>query len=174
VFAALDMLELATAEQMLAGAAEADDAIVRLVMGIPARAGSEIIRSEGAGFLLCETRTHAQARNAKILASVRFRAHTRGSLDALFSLVPKPRNKALSRVLVAAPSLQLQCSLGSSAWSNVSAVDISQRSGFHEAIGGIAYAAAVGLLADGGVREVLVVTHSEESAYALLLAHPEA
>jgi 3-oxoacyl-[acyl-carrier-protein] synthase II len=163
------------AEALVAGAVEeASDIAERILARLFSRSevGSVLPRSEGAGAVVVESEDHANSRGAPVRARLvaSYEWH-HGGVDPL-SGVRGPRDSERSRVVLARESDDMAKILSSSPWRHVPRLSVGPRAGEHEALGGIAVAASVGLLGEGEVEEVLVVGLAKGRGYALLLAAP--
>ncbi len=167
---ALSLLELGMAEAIVAGAAEAQDAIVDRVLGNSAQGGSEVPRSEGAAFLTLESWPGEAARAKAALAVVA--VHEQVLAEPLAALQAHPPRAGRERGAVVHALLggEFERALRASAWSDRRLLTPLPRSGFHEAAGAIALAAAVGLVASGEADEVLIWSGAERGHLTILLA----
>jgi hypothetical protein len=86
--------------------------------------------------------------------------------------MPAPREPARARVVMARENGGSETILAGTPWQDVRRLSVGPRVGQHEGLGGVAIAAAAGLLAGGDTREVLVIGLSKARGHALLLAAP--
>jgi 3-oxoacyl-[acyl-carrier-protein] synthase II len=172
---AVELVAHGEADVMVAGAVEeASDIAERILVGLFARSQAELDtpRGEGAAAVVLEAREHAEARGARIIARVE-RVHSwRNGAESPMSSVPPPRDLDRARVLLARESSSADELLEQSAWRPARRILLAPRAGQHEGLGGIAVAAAAGLLGEGEASEVLVVGLSKDRGYALILALP--
>lgn len=172
---AAELVAHGEAEVVVAGAVEeASDIAERILAGLFARSRVELDRprAEGAAAVVLEEEVHAATRGARVLARVVSIHEWRGGATSLLSAIPAPRDVALARVVLARIHEGAEALLDASAWRDVERVSVSPAAGQHEGLGGIAVAAAVGLLSDGKAGEVLVIGLSIGRGYALTLASP--
>lgn len=151
---ALALLAAGQAERFVAGGADGFDPIVGSVLGDHVTELGRIPRSEGAGFLVLETPESARARGGRILAWVEAQLSLRAA-DEFSTHLPAPVNPERARVVTGALSREHQRWLAASAWGGCARSSVLPSSGFHEAVGGVALAAAVAGLARGEAEEVL-------------------
>ena len=166
VSVAISLLELGLAPALLAGAAEAKDAIVDAVLGPD---GS---RSEGGGFVVLEELPTALARGRVPLAVVAEHQALRGASGRAFAALPAPPSKACI-VTGFLPSAVAGLLRGSS-WGGVRLFSLPAILGQHEAIGATALAVAVAEVASGGAEQALVVTADVDTVYVTRLCRYEA
>jgi 3-oxoacyl-[acyl-carrier-protein] synthase II len=165
VSVAISCLELGLARAVLAGAAEAHDAIVDSVLG-----GN---RGEGSGFVVLEAASAAEARGRVALARVVEHRAVRGDAVRAFAALSAPL--ATNKVCVVTgrlPSAALGA-LRRSAWHAAPTHDLSSRIGYHEALGALALAVAAAEVASGRSEQALVVTADVDTVYVTELARPE-
>jgi 3-oxoacyl-[acyl-carrier-protein] synthase II len=153
---------------------EASDIAERILVGLFARSDAELDmpRSEGAAAVVLESEEYALARAARIRARVVAIHEWRNGAPSPLALLPAPRDIASSRVVLSRENGGADTLLDASAWKAVERLSVGPRAGQHEALGGIAIAASVGLLGDGTASEVLVVGLAKARGYALILAAP--
>jgi len=166
VSVAIALLELGLAPALLAGAAEAKDAIVDAVLGAD---GS---RSEGGGFVVLEELPVALARGRMPLAVVAEHHALRGVARRAFAALPPPPSKACIVAGYLPPALAGV--LHGSSWGGVRLCSLPTTLGQHEAIGATALAVAVAEVASGGAEQALVVTADVELVYLTRLCRYEA
>jgi 3-oxoacyl-[acyl-carrier-protein] synthase II len=172
---AAELVERGEADAVVAGAVEeASDIAERILVGLFARSRAELElpRGEGAAALVLEAEDHAEARGARVLARiVRVHEWRRGAPNPL-SLLPPPKDADAARVVLSREHEGAEVSFDATAWRDVARSSVGPRAGQHEGLGAIAVAAAVGLLGQGRVKEVLVIGLSVGRGYALTLALP--
>jgi 3-oxoacyl-[acyl-carrier-protein] synthase II len=162
---ALSLLELSQAEGIVSGAAEARDAIVERVLG-PLRRGALFnARTEGAAFLTIEEEAVARQRGARVLARILAHVQILTAPDAELSLHQPKRAPERGAVVHGIVDERFQAAVAASPWAERRARALLARSGFHEALGAMALASAVGLLAAGAADEVLVLSGAGERGY---------
>lgn len=171
--AACELLELGVAERIVAGAVAPRDAIVERVLGplLDPSGFRAAARGQGAGFALLAAES-ATAAPSRALADVRLRCTGELADEPGLSGVPElqPGWRALVVLGVAGP--ELRRALDGSSWSATPRVDLATEHGYHEALGAIAIAVAVELLAGGGLDRVLVLSGSGRAFSACLLGRP--
>jgi hypothetical protein len=86
--------------------------------------------------------------------------------------VRPPKDVSGARVILARESGDADTLLEESPWRVVQRLLVGLRAGQHEGLGGIAIAAAAGLLGEGEATEILVIGLSKDRGYALTLALP--
>lgn len=151
---ALSLLSAGQADRLIAGGADALDPIVQSLLGDHVTATGRVPRSEGAGFLVLEALEVARARGARILAWLEARDCI-GLRDGFASSVRPPANVERARVVTSAISPGHEQWLAGSAWGGCARRSVLSSAGFHEAVGGVALAEAVALLARGEADEAL-------------------
>jgi 3-oxoacyl-[acyl-carrier-protein] synthase II len=125
--------------------------------------------SEGASALVIERGADAAARGRTPLARVTFWQSVRGlAADGVSAAAGVPPPRQGSKV-VAEPAVQTDKLLTGSAWSGVERLTTASIAGDHVGLGGVALAAAAGLVAHGGASSVLVLGEAPERSYAFLL-----
>jgi 3-oxoacyl-[acyl-carrier-protein] synthase II len=159
VSVAISLLELGLGGAMLAGAAEAHDAIVDAVLagarGVP--------RGEGGGFVLLEALPVALRRGRAPLAIVSDHRSFHVDSSAEFAALPAPTHEACVLTGFLPPSVAGL--LSRSAWGDVRRFDLPEQLGFHEAIGAAALSLAAAELAAGGAEQALVVSSDRDTVY---------
>ncbi len=171
---ALSLLELELTGGIVAGAAEARDAIIERVLGASRRSGAVLPRSEGAAFVTIEEQAAARARGVAPLALivVHVQLEVLGELDAALLAHPPRARRERGAVVHGALGDDGERALRASAWGDRRLLSPLPRSGFHEAAGAIAIAAAVGLVGSGQVDEALVLSGTNGRGHLTLLAAP--
>jgi 3-oxoacyl-[acyl-carrier-protein] synthase II len=172
---AVELLESGEAEVVVAGAVEeASDIAERILVGLFARSRAELElpRGEGAAAIVLESGDHAAARGARVLSRVVGVHEWRNGAPSPLSLLLPPKDASAARVVLPREHEGAEVSLDASAWRDVARAAVGPRAGQHEGLGAIAVAAAVGLLAQGKVKEVLVIGLAVGRGYALTLAVP--
>jgi 3-oxoacyl-[acyl-carrier-protein] synthase II len=161
------------ADAIVAGSVEeASDIAERILVALFARSEAErdARRSEGAAAVVLESEERATARGAKVLARLEgIWSFTNGAVAPLASLAP-PKDFASARVILARDCDDAGGLVDATSWRDAPRLFVAPRAGQHEGLGGIAVAAAAGLLAQGTAREVLVVGLSKGRGFALTLA----
>lgn len=156
---ACDLIELGLASRMIAAGIAPRDAIVDRVLG-PLH-GADGDRGEGAGFALIAESASAPA-GAPALVEVLGR-YGGASLVEL----PAPSERAL--VVLGAADASTRGWLEQSAWAAVAVRDLVTEHRHHEALGSLALAVAVELLADNRAELALVLSGSSGKSSAVLL-----
>jgi 3-oxoacyl-[acyl-carrier-protein] synthase II len=164
VSVALSCLDLGLARAVLAGAAEARDAIVDSVLG-----GN---RGEGGGFVVLEAASSAEARGRVALACVVEHRAVRGDALRAFAGLSAPLGASEACVVTGRLPSAVAGALARSAWQGVSSYDLSSRVGYHEALGALALAVAAAEVASGRAEQALVVTADLDAVYLTQLARP--
>jgi len=175
VLQALELVAQGEAEVVVAGSVEeASEIAERILVGLFARSQAELDmpRAEGAAAVVLEAEGHAHARGARVLARVGSIYEWRNGAPSPLAPVPGPRSAKDARVILSRENGGAESLLDSSAWRDVERLSVGPRAGQHEGLGGIAIAAAVGLLGQAEAKEVLVIGLSKGRGYALMLAAP--
>ena len=159
VSVAIALLELGLASAVVAGSAEAHDAVVDVVLG----GARPTERSEGGGFVVLECLPAALARGHAPLAVVALHTALRGDPAHAFAALAPPAARACL-VTGFLPSA-VAGRLARSSWQSVAAHVIPDLLGYHEAIGAAALAIAVAELARGNADEALIVTAEVDTVY---------
>ena len=170
---ACSLLRNRAANAMVAGGAEARDTIVTKVLGPLCGGEEQAPRSEGAGFVVIERRHTALERGARPLAEISGGAYGFGRMAELLTELSGPRDAARACIVFSAEAgelPELSASLAGSAWARVESSSVRERCGFHEAIGGVAVAAAAGRIAQGEIDDALVVSRAQGRIYLLHLS----
>lgn len=156
-------VELGLAGAVVAGSAEPEDGIVAHVLG-PLLAGRPAAADEGAGFVVIESRAHAEGRGAPVLAELAAIAIDARELSS-------PRDAARARVILAEDDAADQL-LAGSPWAEVARLSLGEHVGRHEARGAFALSAAAALIASGHAEEVLAVGRERDRARMIHLVAP--
>lgn len=170
-FVACDWIEAGIARMFIAGSAEPFDASVSAVLGPVCESEGALPRSEGAGWVLLEAEDAARARGAQIAALLRRRYQLPVS-DFVNAQIEPPQNPARALVVIGQGLSRLEPVLARSGWGAVRVRSVAERTGWHEGVGGFSLAAAIALIMEKGVDEVLVVGHTAARAYLLHLTGP--
>lgn len=170
--AGADLLSLGVAERVVVGALAPHDSIVERVLGPlldPARA-ERVPRGEGAGFLLLQAQRADEA-DGQELALLLGRYFGRLEPGQELKGLPEPELPAARlRVLLGATSREMREALGRCSWRVAPLLQLPAGHGYHEALGAVALAHAVELLAQPGeVSRVLVLGGSARTFSAFLL-----
>ena len=161
-------LELGLASAVVAGSAEAHDAVVDVVLG----AARPAQRSEGGGFVVLESLPDVLARGHTPLAMVAQHDALRGDPERAFAALAPPVARAcLITGFLPSP---VAGRLARSAWQGVAARVVPLLLGYHEAMGAVALAIAVAEVSAGNADEVLVVTAEVDTVYLTRLVRYEA
>jgi len=166
VSVAISLLELGLAPALLAGAAEARDAIVDAVLGPD---GS---RSEGGGFVVLEELPAALSRGHVPLAVVAEHRALRAGVEQAFAALAAPPSRACVVAGLLPPNFAGL--LARSRWGKAPVFSVLETLGQHEAIGAAALVVAVAEVASGGVEQALVVTADVDTVYLTRLCRYEA
>ncbi len=166
VSVAISLLELGLAPALLAGAAEARDAIVDAVLR------DDGSRSEGGGFVVLEQLPAALSRGRVPLAVVAEHHALRGAPGPAFAALPPPPPSACIVAGFIAPALAGV--LERSKWSQVRLCSLPAILGQHEAIGATALSVAVAEVASGAAEQALVITADVNTVYLTRLCRYEA
>lgn len=161
---ACDWIDADVGQSFIAGSAEPFDASVSAVLGPVCEGEGALPRSEGAGWLLVESEAAARTRGVPALALVRGRYQIAASDFSTARILP-PANAARALVVIAQSLGRLESMLLRSGWGSVQVRSVAERTGWHEGAGGFALAAAVALIVEKEVDEVLVVGQSSARAY---------
>jgi len=166
VSVAISLLELGLAPAVLAGAAEARDAIVDAVLG------GDGSRSEGGGFVVLEELPATLARGGVPLAVVAEHHALRAAPEQAFAALPPPPSRAC--IVAGFLPSALAGVLERSAWGKVPLSSLPTTLGQHEAIGATALAVAVAEVASGAAEQALIVTGDVDTVYLTRLCRYEA
>jgi 3-oxoacyl-[acyl-carrier-protein] synthase II len=166
VSVAISLLELGLAPAVLAGAAEARDAIVDAVLA------GDGLRGEGGGFVVLEELPAALARGRQPLAVVAEHRATRGAAEQAFAGLPPPPPAAC--IVTGFLPSAIAGVLARSAWADVRLCSLPATLGQHEAIGATALSVAVSEVASGAAEQALVVTADVDTLYLTRLCRYEA
>jgi len=172
---AAELVAHGEADVIVAGAVEeASDIAERILVGLFARSQAELDtpRGEGAAAVVLEARAHAEARGARLLARIEQVHMWRNGTPSPLGAVRPPREVATARVILARENGDAGALLDESPWRSVERLLVAPRAGQHEGLGGIAIAAAAGLLGERAASEVLVIGLARDRGYALTLASP--
>lgn len=167
---AADLVGQGVAAGMVAGSAEAADTWVAEVLGPLWGPGLDQPRSEGAGFVVLERPGAARGRT---LALLRRRVQRWGAPELAVAALEAPRARDRAVLLLATPSEALRDAIQRSAWAGVVERSLAAAVGWHEAIGGVALAAAAASLARGDCDEVLVGSAAQGRVYLFHLTRPD-
>ncbi len=155
-------------DRVIAGAAEpADPFIARVLSPLHGRKGPS--RGQGAGWIVLEAAEAAEARGARVYAELAAWLCEWSLPKAALRALPPPLGAGGERVLCANVAPELVSVLDDSAWGSVSRVAIAAQTGEHEALGGMALAAAAALVHQAALTSVLVCGFSRGRHYAALL-----
>jgi 3-oxoacyl-[acyl-carrier-protein] synthase II len=165
VSVAISLLELGLASALVAGAAEARDAIVDEVLG------ADGARSEGGGFVVLEELSTALARGRVPLAVVAEHRAFRGAPERAFASLPAPPSSAC--IVAGFLPSPLAGVLARSPWRDVRLHSLPGALGQHEAIGAAALTVAVAEVASGRVEQALVLTADVDTVYLTRLCRHE-
>jgi 3-oxoacyl-[acyl-carrier-protein] synthase II len=171
----VELVALGEADVIVAGSIEgASEIAERILVGLFSRSPAEADtpRSEGAGALVLEDEDHAQTRGARVLARVGTVHEWRNGADSPLESIPLSVSPERARVILPRANGGVDALLEASPWRSVARLLVGPRAGQHEGLGGIALAAAAGLIGEGEVQEVLVVGLSIGRGYAMILAAP--
>jgi 3-oxoacyl-[acyl-carrier-protein] synthase II len=166
---ACELVEAGEAPAIVAGSVEELSAITERVLG-PVCAGSASwsgVRSEGSAAIVLEDAAHAAQRGAKPLCRVAFVATGRGGFARGAARLPAPESSAL--VVVARRDDAMFRALAETPWRDVPTVEVARRAGHHEGLGGVAVAAGASAIAEGRVRQVLVLGLAPDRWVTLVL-----
>jgi 3-oxoacyl-[acyl-carrier-protein] synthase II len=170
---AVSLLELGTAEAIIAGAVQAHDALVAQLGPRAPVAGTPIARSEGGGFVVVETRASANGRGKASLAELVAHIEQRAAPDLTEPVWSVPLDPARARVVLGTQESPWKAYLDQSPWAAVERRHVLPRVGFHEASGAIALGVAVASI-QGGCGEVLVFSGEPGHGYISRLRSSEA
>ena len=157
VSVAISLLELGLAPAVLAGAAEARDAIVDAVLSGDGQ------RSEGGGFVVLEELPAVLARGRVPLAVIAEHRAWRAAPERAFAALPPPPSRAC--IVTGFLPSPLAGMLERSTWGKSRLCSLPATLGQHEAIGAAALAVAVAEIASGAVEQALVVTADVDTVY---------
>jgi 3-oxoacyl-[acyl-carrier-protein] synthase II len=168
---ACDWIDANVGRSFIAGSAEPFDASVSAVLGPVCESEGALPRSEGAGFLLVESVEAARSRGVSVSAVVRARYQVPAGEFSTASIQP-PVSGARALVVIAQSLGRIESLLSRSGWGAVQVRSVAERTGWHEGVGGFALAAAVALIMEKEVSEVLVVGHTSARAFLFHLTAP--
>ena len=136
--------------------------------------GNRPPRREGASAVALASERAAQERGLPVLAIVEQALAFEDSSSILDTLGAPPAGEGEAQVVLGGWSAPVEALLDRSTWRSVPRVSVAERSGSHEAAGGVALAAAAALLAQpGGPKKTLCIGSARGWAHAILLAAPE-
>ena len=167
VSVAVSLIELGLASAVLAGSAEARDAIVDAVLGGASRAP----RSEGGGFVLLEPLSEARARGRQPLCVVAEHQVIHGDPARELALLVAPSARAC--VVTGFLPAAVAGALARSAWGDVVPHCLPTVLGYHEALGAAALVVAAASIAAGEAEQALVVTADVDTVYLTRLLRAE-
>jgi 3-oxoacyl-[acyl-carrier-protein] synthase II len=164
VASALAMIELGTADAVLAGAIESIDPVV--VELSPASLG--VPRAEGGAFLVLESSASLRARGGAALARLVACDEERGSRR---TPIDAPAAIERARVIFVSEERALKERLAGTAWARVAVLTIATPAeGGHEASGALALARAAELVRAGVADEVLVLAGGADRRFVTRFA----
>lgn len=163
VAVAVSLLELGLAAAVVAGAAEAQDAIVDAVLG-----GQ---RGEGGGFVVLETARAARERGRAPMAVLVEQRASRGEPSRAFDGLSAPPARAC--VVSGRLSSPVAGALARSSWGGAALHSLPARLGFHEALGALALVVAAAEVFAERAEQALVVTADLDSVYVSRLERYE-
>ncbi|MEP7126757.1 MAG: beta-ketoacyl-[acyl-carrier-protein] synthase family protein, partial [Byssovorax sp.] len=168
VACAADLIVAGEADAVVASGGTAVDRLFDQALG-PACLDSatwRAPRTEGTSAVVIETEEHAASRGVGAIAVL---AGWWSGVTLKEWLPPAPAQSARAIVVLSREDETLVAYLGERGWAGARVILVAPRSGDHEAVGGIALAAAVGALAAGRVDEALVVERTPGRWTATLL-----
>jgi 3-oxoacyl-[acyl-carrier-protein] synthase II len=177
---AAELIAHGEADALVAGAMEEASVIVESVFSVlfaratPDASARDGSRGEGAGAIVLEASSAAEARGARVLARLASAVEWRdaGGSAALGSLPSPEALGAGARVVLARPVAEIDALLAPTPWSAVPRVSCRARAGDHEALGAVALVVGTSLIARGEARTVLVLGLARGRGYAFVLAEP--
>jgi 3-oxoacyl-[acyl-carrier-protein] synthase II len=175
VMQAMDLIASGEADAIAAGdVQEANGVVERILVQLFARTEAEgaAKRGEGAGAVVLEAEEAAAARGAVPLARVSHVTTWRSYGAEVLPALPPPGAPRTAVVVFPRHSADLAPLLAKTAWSTVEQRTCAGSGGEHEALGVIAIAAAVSLIANGEIREALVVGRARGRGVAVVLVAP--
>ena len=175
VMQAVELLASGEADAIAAGdVQEANGVVEGILVRLFARTESEGVakRGEGAGALVLEAEEAARARGGAPLARVAHVTSWRSHGAEVLPVLPPPLTPRAAAVVFPRDSSDLAPLLADTAWGTVAQQTCAGSGGEHEALGVIAIAAAVSLIARGEVREALIVGRARGRGYAVVLVAP--
>ena len=156
------LIELGACDALLAGAAEAHDAVV-------SAASSELgPRSEGAGCVLLESESAARRRGRVPLACVVAYEQQSAATPFERATVSPPRAAERARVLLVGSDAETERELERSPWSGVAQTRLLPHTGYFEAAGAVALAVGAAWVASG-LEAVLIINVAERVRSAIRL-----
>ncbi len=178
-FMAMELVAAGLADAALGGAFEEESRIVErrleVLHGDRADAAEpRRSRAEGAGVVLFESEEAARARGAGVIAVVRGAWSFRDLTERAFASIAAPTSLERAAVVAGHRGALLASALDASAWRTAPRRFVDGVGGDHEALGAVALAAAVSLLATSDVDAVLVASATRQRGYALWLERPPA
>ncbi|HYO98530.1 MAG TPA: beta-ketoacyl-[acyl-carrier-protein] synthase family protein [Polyangiaceae bacterium] len=170
---AVSLLSLGMADAIIAGAVQAQDALVTRLGPRAQNVGTPISRSEGGGFVVVETRASAQRRGKRPLAELVAHSEQRAAPKLTEPIWSAPLNPTRARVVLSTRAGRWEDCLDRSPWAGVERCHVLPHVGFHEASGAIGLGVAVATL-QAGCDEVLVFSGEPGRGYIARLRSSEA
>ena len=172
--AAAELVAVGEADCIVAGSVEEKSGIVERILAAlfaRPRTTAPSARAEGAAAIVVESRDAAEARGAAIVARLEQTVEWRGAGEGALAALRAPHDPSRALVVLARANGGVDAMLAPTPWSKCPRATCDG-AGEHEGLGAIAIAAAVGRLALGEVREVLVIGLARGRGYAIVLAAP--
>jgi len=173
---AVSLLATGEADLVAAGSVEELSAIAEQVLGpLCAAEPAQGTRSEGGGVVLFEAEPALRARAAaagrapRAIAELLWCQEWRGDLCPELASLPAPDGLGKTLVVLGQEGPRARALLERTSWARVARHATAPRCGYHEGAGGIAVAAAVGVLAQGGADAVLALGLGTDRGFALPL-----
>jgi len=136
--------------------------------------GNRPPRREGASAVAMASERAARERGLPVLAVVEQALAFEDSSTILDTLAPPPAGENEAQVVLGGWSAAVDALLDRSSWAKVPRASVAERSGSHEAAGGVALATAAALVArPGGPKKTLCIGSARGWAHAIVLSKPD-
>lgn len=153
------------------------DQVFRVVFGPDQNGktgGERPPRREGAGAVALASESAAAERGLPVLAIVEQALAFQEDSPIFRDLAPPPAGEGNAIVVLGGTSAPVEALLDRSSWAAVARASVAERTGSHEAAGGIALAVASAILAQpGGPTTALCIGNARGWGYAITLRRPD-
>jgi 3-oxoacyl-[acyl-carrier-protein] synthase II len=163
------LMHLGVTDAVVSGAVAPMDPLVTAVLGPICSERWGPRAGDGAGWVLIEVEEAARRRGAEVLADLAF-LDSGAEPRRLLAAVPAPGKRALVALACAGDDDPTEWE--GSPWVAVARRSVERHAGWHDALGGVALAAAAAAVARGDADEILVWSRRATHWYAALLRQP--